>query len=141
MVRDGGGRAVGIGITPAEIAACAHEHVDDGLEFLVAEILDRAGRLWKQGIGRPTDTPPVPSTLDWNLWLGPIHERPYSPAYVPANWRGWRDFGTGALGDMGCHIIDHPVWALNLGAPTTVESSATLDGSVLADEAWNTSTC
>ena len=78
---------------------------------------DRAGRLWKQGIGRPTETPPVPSTLDWNLWLGPIHERPYHPAYAPCNWRGWRDFGTGALGDMGCHIIDHPVWALDLGAP------------------------
>jgi predicted dehydrogenase len=92
---------------------------------------DRAGRLWKQGIGRPTDTPPVPSTLDWDLWLGPIVERPYHPAYAPVNWRGWRDFGTGALGDMGCHIIDHPVWALGLGAPTTVEASATLDGSFL----------
>jgi predicted dehydrogenase len=92
---------------------------------------DRAGRLWKQGIPRPTETPPVPSTLDWNLWLGPIHERPYHPAYAPVQWRGWRDFGTGALGDMGCHIIDHPVWALHLGAPTTVEASSTLDGSFL----------
>jgi predicted dehydrogenase len=92
---------------------------------------DRAGKLWKQGIGRPTDTPPVPSTLDWNLWLGPIRERPYHPAYAPVSWRGWRDFGTGALGDMGCHIIDHPVWALGLGAPTVVEASATLDGSFL----------
>ncbi len=92
---------------------------------------DRAGRLWKQGIGRPADSPPIPASLDWNLWLGPIHERPYHPAYVPSNWRGWRDFGTGALGDMGCHIIDHPVWALGLGAPTSVEASATLDGSFL----------
>jgi predicted dehydrogenase len=92
---------------------------------------DRAGKLWKQGIGRPTDTPPVPSTLDWNLWLGPIRERPYHPAYAPANWRGWWDFGTGALGDMGCHIIDHPVWALELGAPTAVESRTTLDGTSL----------
>ncbi|MDB5389122.1 MAG: oxidoreductase domain protein [Planctomycetaceae bacterium] len=92
---------------------------------------DRAGRLWKQGIGRPTETPAVPATLDWNLWLGPIQERPYHPAYVPANWRGWLDFGTGALGDMGCHIIDHPVWALNLGAPTSVEARSTLDGSFL----------
>jgi predicted dehydrogenase len=94
---------------------------------------DRAGRHWKQGIGRPTDTPPVPATLDWNLWLGPIRERPYHSAYAPFAWRGWWDFGTGALGDMGCHIIDHPVWALNLGAPTTVESRTTLDGSVLGD--------
>jgi predicted dehydrogenase len=92
---------------------------------------DRAGTLWKQGIGRPTETPSVPSTLDWNLWLGPMPERPYHPAYCPVSWRGWRDFGTGALGDMGCHIIDHPVWALELGAPTSVEASVTLDGSLL----------
>ena len=92
---------------------------------------DRAGKLWKQGIGRPLDMPPVPSTLDWNLWLGPIRERPYSPAYAPVGWRGWWDFGTGALGDMGCHIIDHPVWALDLGAPTSVEARTTLDGTLL----------
>jgi predicted dehydrogenase len=101
---------------------------------------DRAGHLWKQGIARPVDTPPVPATLDWNLWLGPIRERPYHPAYVPVGWRGWWDFGTGALGDMGCHIIDHPVWALNLGAPTSVEARTTLDGSVLADQKPNLET-
>jgi predicted dehydrogenase len=92
---------------------------------------DRAGRLWKQGIDRPKETPPVPPTFDWNLWLGPIRERPYHPIYAPVGWRGWRDFGTGALGDMGCHIIDHPVWALGLGAPSNVEASVTLDGSFL----------
>jgi predicted dehydrogenase len=92
---------------------------------------DRAGKLWKQGIGRPTETPSVPSTLDWNLWLGPVRERPYHPAYAPVSWRGWWDFGTGALGDMGCHIIDHPVWALELPAPTSVESRTTLDGTLL----------
>jgi predicted dehydrogenase len=92
---------------------------------------DRAGHLWKQGIGRPKERPPVPPTLDWDLWLGPVRERPYHPAYAPVSWRGWWDFGTGALGDMGCHIIDHPVWALKLGAPTSVEARATLDGSVL----------
>ncbi len=101
---------------------------------------DRAGVMWKQGIGRPTDTPPVPSTLDWNLWLGPIQERPYNPAYAPFGWRGWQDFGTGALGDMGCHIIDHPVWALGLGAPTSVEASRTLDGSVIDGDKPNTET-
>ncbi len=78
---------------------------------------DRAGGMWKQGIGRPTETPSVPATLDWNLWLGPAPERPYHPIYAPFGWRGWRDFGTGALGDMGCHIIDHPFWALKLRAP------------------------
>jgi predicted dehydrogenase len=98
---------------------------------------DRAGLLWKQGIGRPTETPPVPSTLDWDLWLGPIRHRPYHPAYAPVSWRGWWDFGTGALGDMGCHIIDHPVWALNLGPPSAVEATATLDGSLLADNKPN----
>lgn len=93
---------------------------------------DRAGLLWKQGIGRPAETPPAPAGLDWDLWLGPAPYRPYHPAYAPHNWRGWRDFGTGALGDMGCHIIDHPVWALELGMPTSVEARTTLDGSVVA---------
>lgn len=95
---------------------------------------DRAGRLWKQGIGRPDGSPPVPPTLDWDLWLGPIRQRPYHPAYAPVSWRGWWDFGTGALGDMGCHIIDHPVWALELGAPSFVESRTTLDGAFLGDK-------
>ena len=98
---------------------------------------DRAGKLWKQGIGRPADTPSCPATLDWNLWLGPIRERPYHPAYAPVSWRGWRDFGTGALGDMGCHIIDHPVWALNLGAPSSVEARTTLDGTLLEGNKLN----
>lgn len=98
---------------------------------------DRAGKLWKQGIGRPKETPPVPATLDWNLWLGPVQERPYSPLYAPVAWRGWREFGTGAMGDMGCHIIDHPVWALSLGAPSSVEARVTLDGAFLEDGKMN----
>jgi predicted dehydrogenase len=124
----------------SEGSRLTNEWIQAGLIGEVREVhvwSDRAGRLWKQGIGRPSETPPVPPTLNWNLWLGPAQERPYHPAYAPANWRGWRDFGTGALGDMGCHIIDHPVWALNLGAPTTVEASTTLDGSVLADNQPN----
>ena len=123
-----------------EGARLTNEWIQAGLIGEVREVhvwSDRAGRLWKQGIGRPTDTPAVPATLDWNLWLGPIQERPYNPAYAPANWRGWRDFGTGALGDMGCHIIDHPVWALGLGMPTSVEATATLDGSFLPDNKPN----
>ncbi len=79
---------------------------------------------WLQGIARPTDTPPVPEGLDWNLWLGPAPTRPYHPYYHPFAWRGWMDFGTGALGDMGCHIIDHAFWALKLGHPTSVEACA-----------------
>ena len=81
---------------------------------------------WPQGLSeRPQDKPPVPETLDWDLWLGPAPYRDYHPDYVPFNWRGWWDFGTGALGDMGCHIIDHPYWALKLGYPESVEASST----------------
>jgi predicted dehydrogenase len=126
-----------------EGARLTNEWIQAGVIGEIREVhvwSDRAGKLWKQGITRPTDTPPIPATLDWDLWLGPIRERPYHPAYVPVYWRGWRDFGTGALGDMGCHIIDHPVWALQLGAPTTVESRTTLDGSVLpgGEPNWET---
>ena len=81
---------------------------------------------WPQGVAdRPDKKEEVPDTLDWDLWMGPAPYRDYSPAYVPFNWRGWWDFGTGALGDMGCHIIDHPYWALKLGYPTSVEASST----------------
>jgi predicted dehydrogenase len=71
---------------------------------------------------RPTDTPPVPETLDWDLWLGPAAYRPYHPTYLPGNWRRWWDFGTGTLGDMGCHIIDPAWWALDLKYPTSIEA-------------------
>ncbi len=81
---------------------------------------------WPQGVGRPKDTEQVPDSLDWDLWLGPAPQRPYSSAYVPFKWRGWWDFGTGALGDIGCHRID-PVWrALKLKCPSSVEASCTL---------------
>jgi len=78
--------------------------------------------IWPQGIRRPTETPPVPDSLDWDLWLGPAPYRPYHPAYLPLKWRGWWDFGNGALGDMGCHILDPACWALKLGAPASVEA-------------------
>jgi len=69
---------------------------------------------------RPLDTPAVPADLDWSLWLGPAPERPYNPAYVPFHWRGWWDFGNGMLGDMACHHMDLPYWALDLGDPIEV---------------------
>ncbi|MBI2928900.1 MAG: Gfo/Idh/MocA family oxidoreductase [Verrucomicrobia bacterium] len=89
---------------------------------------DRPAGWWPQGVDRPTDTPPVPPTLNWDLWLGPAPWRPYHPAYVPFKWRGFWDFGTGAIGDMGIHNLDTVFWALNLSAPTSVEvkSSAPL---------------
>jgi len=79
--------------------------------------------VWPQGIGGlPAGTPVVPAYLNWDLWLGPAPVRPYHPAYHPFTWRGWLDFGTGALGDMGCHVMDSAIWALKLGAPTSVEA-------------------
>jgi len=87
-----------------------------------------SGRLpfwWPQGIVRPTDTPSVPTTLDWDLWLGPAALRPYHPAYVPFKWRGWWDFGSGGLGDMGIHNLAPVFAALKLGAPLNVNASST----------------
>jgi predicted dehydrogenase len=80
--------------------------------------------IWPQGVGRPKETPPVPPTLDWDLWLGPASERPYHPDYVPFKWRGWWDFGTGALGDMGCHNMGLFFLALDPKAPISVEAES-----------------
>ena len=80
---------------------------------------------WPQGVDRPRDEPPVPEGLDWDLWLGPAPARPYHPAYHPFRWRGWWDFGTGALGDIGCHAFDPVFRALKLGHPTCVEATST----------------
>ncbi|MBS0261587.1 MAG: Gfo/Idh/MocA family oxidoreductase [Planctomycetes bacterium] len=90
---------------------------------------DRCGRFWKQApdvVARPIDKPAVPAHVHWNEFLGPAPERPYSPLYHPFAWRGWRDFGTGALGDMACHLANMPFYALNLGYPSsiTAENSA-----------------
>ncbi len=69
---------------------------------------------------------PVPDGLHWDLYLGPVAEDiPYHPVYHPFNWRGWTDFGVGALGDMGAHLMDHPYWALGLAAPTSIEATST----------------
>ena len=74
------------------------------------------------GVKRPTETPAVPEDLHWDLWLGPAPFRPYHPCYVPFRWRNWWDFGTGGLGDFGCHLMDLPFWALKLRHPTTIEA-------------------
>ncbi len=79
---------------------------------------------WPQGIERPKETPSVPSTLDWDLWLGPAPWRPYHHAYVPFKWRGWWDFGSGGIGDMGIHNMAPVFSALKLGAPTSVQASS-----------------
>jgi predicted dehydrogenase len=82
---------------------------------------DRPGKWWPQGIDRPEDKPPVPATLDWDLWLGVAPARPYNPAYCPFVWRGWKEFGTGAPGDMGIHNAAMPFAALELGPPSSAE--------------------
>ena len=82
---------------------------------------DRPKGWWPQGVERPNDTPSVPKGLDWDVWVGPAPMRPYNPAYVPFKWRGWWDFGTGAIGDMGVHNLDTAFWGLELTAPTSVK--------------------
>lgn len=81
--------------------------------------------IWPQGLERPKEMPSTPPTLDWDLFIGPAPWRPYHPSYTPWNWRAWWDFGTGALGDMGCHIMDPVVKALELSHPTAIEGSST----------------
>lgn len=86
--------------------------------------------IWPQGLMTPTKADPIPSTLNWDLFIGPAPKRAFNNIYHPWNWRGWWDFGTGALGDMACHIL-HPVFkGLNLGYPTKVQGSSTM---LLAD--------
>ncbi len=78
--------------------------------------------IWPQAINRPEGEDQVPSNLDWDVWLGPAPERPYKKGvYHPFKWRGWWDFGCGALGDMACHLMDGLFWALDPGYPSAVE--------------------
>jgi len=81
--------------------------------------------IWPQGVEAPVTVPSCPPTLDWGLWIGPAPYRPYHPAYHPFKFRGWYDFGTGALGDMGCHQFDPVFKALKLGQPNSVYASST----------------
>jgi len=77
--------------------------------------------IWPQGIARPKTTPGIPNNVHWYEWLGPAKDRPYNAGYHPFAWRGWLDFGTGALGDMACHTVNVAAMALNLFDPETVE--------------------
>jgi len=112
-------------------------HSGEGIRLMCEWVLDGAiGKIheahawtnrpvWPSGveIERPTETPEVPKDLDWDLWIGPATLRPYHPSYHPAKWRAWWDFGTGSLGDMGCHIVDPLFWALKLKYPVSVEAN------------------
>ena len=98
----------------------------DGVIGDVTEVHAWTNRpVWPQGIevDRPQETPPIPSTLNWDSWIGPAAYRPYHPAYLPEKWRGWWDFGTGSLGDLGLHIMDPAFWALKLKYPESVEGN------------------
>ena len=87
---------------------------------------DRPVKWWPQPVERPKDTPPVPDTLDWDLWLGAAPERPYHPAYCPAVWRAWFDFGNGAMGDMAVHNMDPAFYALDLDTPLATQAQTSL---------------
>jgi len=98
------------------------EFIKSGVIGKVRRVDIWSGKNWGGGT-RPTEEPSVPKWLRWDLWLGPAPWRPYHPTYLPGNWRRWWDFGTGCLGDMGCHIIDPAWWALDLTYPTSVEAN------------------
>jgi predicted dehydrogenase len=143
-------RAAGVA-TQMSVQSCAsdparstEEWIQAGLIGAVREVHVWSDRpVWPQGMLRPPAAEP-PSTLDWNLWLGPAPERPYSPLYHPFNWRGWYDFGTGALGDMGCHTFHVIVTALNLSYPAAVQASTNFmavpaESKEEADPSWSRS--
>ncbi|MCF7816300.1 MAG: Gfo/Idh/MocA family oxidoreductase [Kiritimatiellales bacterium] len=105
-----------------EGARMTNEWIQSGLLGEIREVHCWTNRpIWPQGIVRPA-AEPVPSTMNWDVWLGPAPQAPYNHEIAPFNWRGFWDYGAGALGDMGAHIMDHPVWALGLGAPLGVEA-------------------
>ena len=104
------------------------ELLQDGAIGTVREVhcwTDSPFGWWPQGVGRPKNNPPTPDHLDWDLWIGPAAMRPYNPVYHPFSWRGWWDFGTGALGDIGCHSMDAPFYALELDPPISVDATST----------------
>lgn len=99
------------------------EVIQSGVLGKVTEIHVWSNRpIWPQGIARPKEEMIIPDGLDWELWLGPAPKRPYHEAYHPFQWRGWIDFGTGAIGDMACHTMNMAFWALNLRDPVSVEA-------------------
>ncbi|MBK8292597.1 MAG: Gfo/Idh/MocA family oxidoreductase [Flammeovirgaceae bacterium] len=110
----------------ADFVRTAKEWVDAGLIGDVHTVQCWSNRpVWPQGIPTPTGKHEIPKELDWDLFLGPVKEVEYNPAYHPFNWRGWWNFGTGALGDMACHIMDAAFRILPIDYPTEVECSTT----------------
>ncbi len=90
---------------------------------------DRPGNWWPQPVERPQGSDPIPATMAWDLWLGVAPERPYKhEVYHPFRWRAFKDFGTGAQGDMACHLMDPAIWFLELGAPSRIRSDGPTPG-------------
>jgi predicted dehydrogenase len=103
------------------------EWIDSGVIGEVHTVENFTDRpIWEQGNARPTTVDPIPDYLNWDVFLGPAPFVPYNDVYRPFHWRGWKDWGTGALGDMACHIIDPVFYALDLTYPTSVEASCTI---------------
>ena len=108
------------------------EWIEAGVIGTVREVHLWTNRpIWPQGVPLPAEQP-LPSTLDWNLWLGVAPERPYSKELMPFNWRGYWDYGCGALGDMGCHIMDAAFWSLDLRGNVRVSAVSDLNSDVTA---------
>ena len=116
--------------TQMSVQSCASEKACQTAEWVLAGAVGEVREVhvwtdrpvWPQGLTRPEETHTMPPTFAWDLWLGPAPERPYQPEYHPFRWRGWYDFGTGALGDMGCHTFHVIVQALRLEHPTRVQA-------------------
>jgi predicted dehydrogenase len=115
-----------VGNQASEATRLLCEWIWDGAIGPVREVQNWSNRpFWPQGLERPKEADKVPEGLDWDLWLGPAPERPFNRIYLPFVWRGWCDFGCGALGDMGSYSFDTIFRVLKLEAPTTVEASST----------------
>jgi predicted dehydrogenase len=115
-----------VGNQASEATRLLCEWIWAGVIGPVREVHNWSSRpFWPQGIERPKEEEPVPEGLDWDLWLGPAPARPYNHVYLPFVWRGWFDFGTGAIGDMGCYSFDTIFRVLKLGPPASVEASST----------------
>jgi len=117
---------IAVGNQASEATRLLCEWIWDGAIGPVREVVNWSSRpYWPQGMERPKEGQPVPDGLNWDLWLGPAPERPFHHAYLPFVWRGWGDFGCGALGDMGSYSFDTIFRVLKLEAPASVEASST----------------
>jgi predicted dehydrogenase len=118
------------------------EMIDAGLIGDVHTIQAWTNRpVWPQGQPTPSGQFAIPSELDWNLWLGPAKAIDYNPAYLPFNWRGWWAFGTGALGDMACHILDPVFRCMPILYPSSVEASIATIWNKMWDDTQNADGC